>query len=109
MGHPKTKAGRLAAHFEKDRNKDFFGREYTVQKHRPRRENLVYCPASRKEKLRFETETKAYRYIEYNSERISIENGYAPIRAYWCKECGCWHVTSKKKHHRKKMFPPCTK
>lgn len=103
MGHPWTKAARriAASKARKKRNSDFFGRDYDKTT-KPNNKNLVMCASSHKEKLRFETEAKALKFIEYNAETIAESSGYAPIRAYWCNSCCCWHVTSKPKRERKK-------
>ena len=94
--HPKTKAMRLVIDSLHKNKKDFFGRPYNIQdKYTPDNRNLVYCLGSYKEKLQFESEEKAVRYISYNSDRITAEKGYAPTRAYYCNSCCCWHVTSK--------------
>ena len=54
----------------------------------------IFCPSSNKPKLLFSTKKKALKYIEFNADKIEEQNGYAPIRAYWCSSCGGWHVTS---------------
>lgn len=56
--------------------------------------NRYFCPDCREYKMGFETEKKAYSFIEHESENILEENGYCPIRAYKCPVCGCWHLTS---------------
>lgn len=56
--------------------------------------NRVYCAASRKYKVLFESEKSANNFIKYNSDDIREQNGYAPIRSYYCPICGGWHVTS---------------
>lgn len=61
---------------------------------KPTKDNRPYCPDCREFKLSFETEKKAYSFIEYEAESILEENGYCPIRAYKCPVCGCWHLTS---------------
>ena len=43
----------------------------------------------------FESQAKADNFIRYNKEEIEEENGRAPVRSYYCKLCGGWHVTSK--------------
>lgn len=52
-----------------------------------------YCYDCRRNKLLFSTKEKAERHILFNSAAIKEENGYAPVRAYYCKACGGWHVT----------------
>lgn len=58
--------------------------------------NRVYCPDSGRQKMLFETEKKAYRFIEFNADEIASENGYAPNRAYFCIACAGWHITSRR-------------
>lgn len=62
---------------------------------RPRSSNLVFCPAAARPKLQFETLKKAINYIHWNSNEIYQESGRAPVRAYWCPRCACFHVTSR--------------
>lgn len=99
MRHPKTRAARIALRAEYGKEVDFFGRTESESRFKPRFENRVYCLGSRKEKLQFETEAKAERYIEFNRDTIADINGYAPSRAYYCTDCCCWHVTSKPKRN----------
>ncbi|MFC4666574.1 hypothetical protein [Falsiporphyromonas endometrii] len=54
----------------------------------------VYCRDASKCKLLFKSKKKADAYIRFNYEAIKEENGYAPIRSYYCECCGGWHVTS---------------
>ncbi|MBQ6724058.1 MAG: hypothetical protein IJQ84_06050 [Paludibacteraceae bacterium] len=54
----------------------------------------VYCPIAMRPKMVFETEQKAMRFIEMNADQFK---GTAPIRAYFCKGCGGWHVTHRKR------------
>lgn len=61
--------------------------------------NRVYCAASRKYKVLFESEKSANNFIKYNSDDIREQNGYAPIRSYYCPICGGWHVTSQPEDH----------
>lgn len=56
--------------------------------------NRHFCPECLERKMCFETEKAAYSFIEYESGIILEENGYCPIRAYECRTCGCWHLTS---------------
>ena len=48
----------------------------------------------RKPKMLFESQAKADNFILYNKEEIEEENGKAPVRSYYCRLCGGWHVTS---------------
>jgi hypothetical protein len=100
MTHPKTRAARISTNIEHDTEKDFFGMPKKADRYKPNIHNLIYCVSCRKEKLQFETRKEAYRYLEFNSDRIAEENGYAPNRAYWCDSCCCWHVTSKPKKRK---------
>lgn len=54
----------------------------------------VFCPSARKQKIKFDSEEAAKRFINWNGKEILEENGYAPRRAYYCPACGGWHVTS---------------
>lgn len=56
--------------------------------------NRVYCIASHRLKMLFETQAKADRFIRFNQEEIEEENGKAPVRSYFCSLCGGYHVTS---------------
>lgn len=56
--------------------------------------NRVHCCACGRAKMLFGTKEEAERFMEFNAAEILDENGYAPIRAYYCKSCGGWHVTS---------------
>ena len=56
--------------------------------------NIVYCAASRRKKMIFETKAKADNFILYNKDEIEEENGKAPVRSYYCRICGGYHVTS---------------
>lgn len=54
----------------------------------------VYCVSAGKQKIKFDSEEAAIRFIKFNGNEIKNENGYAPRRAYYCPNCGSWHVTS---------------
>ena len=56
--------------------------------------NRVYCLASRKLKLSFETKQKADNFLKFNAPEILSEKGKAPVRSYYCQLCCAWHVTS---------------
>ncbi len=56
--------------------------------------NIVYCAASHRKKMIFETKAKADNFILYNKDEIEEENGKAPVRSYYCLICGGYHVTS---------------
>lgn len=57
--------------------------------------NRVQCVECNKPKLLFATKREAELFIKFNADDIRQESGYAPIRAYYCRHCGGWHVTSK--------------
>lgn len=57
--------------------------------------NHKFCVECNRAKILFESEPKALKYIKLNYDEIFAENGKAPIRAYYCKSCCGWHVTSK--------------
>ena len=104
MKHPRNRASRIVLNAEYGKETDFFGRTEQEPKYKPKLARRTYCFGSHKEKLQFETREKAARFIEYNAERIIAENGYAPSRAYWCDDCGCWHVTSKPKRKKSDFY-----
>ena len=52
-----------------------------------------YCLDCGKMKTVFNSEGAAKKFIEYNSEDILNEGGYAPTRVYYCDMCCGWHVT----------------
>lgn len=56
--------------------------------------NRIFCPDCTRPKLLFKTEKQANNFIRFNAEEIAEENGYAPVRSYYCPLCGGWHVTS---------------
>lgn len=55
----------------------------------------VYCPIAMRPKMVFETEEKALRHIQFNAD--DYEKGMIPVRAYFCKGCGGWHLTHRKR------------
>lgn len=66
---------------------------------RPKKESAVYCPGANKPKLRFPTGKAARDFIIRNRLAIEKEGGYAPDHEYFCKDCGCYHVTSHEREH----------
>ena len=56
--------------------------------------NKIFCVSCRRPKMLFESQAKADNFILYNKEEIEEENGKAPVRNYYCRLCGGWHVTS---------------
>lgn len=67
---------------------------------KPNARNLIYCPQCKRSKQRFESKKEADMFIKYNAEECKQENGYAPIRAYYCNACCAWHLSS-----RAKLYP----
>lgn len=57
--------------------------------------NRVFCTKIWRLKMLFATKEKAENFIKFNSEEIKEENGYAPMRFYYCPCCGGYHLTSK--------------
>ena len=56
--------------------------------------NSVFCIGCQKNKMLFESQSKAENFIKYNREGILEENGKAPVRSYYCEFCLGYHVTS---------------
>ena len=56
--------------------------------------NRQFCIDCGKTKMLFETEQNALNFIKFNKDLILEESYKAPVRAYYCKTCGGWHVTS---------------
>ena len=54
--------------------------------------NRIYCPDCGKEKMLFETEDKANRFIKFNSN--NIKHGES-LRPYFCIACGGYHISHK--------------
>lgn len=54
--------------------------------------NRIYCPDCGKEKMLFETEDKANRFIKFNSNNITHGES---LRAYYCIACGGYHISHK--------------
>ena len=65
-----------------------------------RPKNRIYCRECGRQKIVFETEKKAKRFIDFNGEEIAKETGRKPVRVYYCECCGGYHVTSSQ-HERK--------
>lgn len=66
--------------------------------------NQVVCPIAHRLKMLFKTEQEANLFILYNGDKILEETGFAPVRAYQCKACGGWHLTSREKHRHDEKF-----
>lgn len=56
--------------------------------------NRIYCADARKMKLQFATKEAAETFIAYCADTIMVQNGFAPVKSYWCKTCKCYHVSS---------------
>lgn len=93
-----------------ERYMDYEAYSYEVSDYRkvlPYR-NKVYCSCCGKNKILFQDKSKADNFIKFNSESILAQNGYAPIRSYYCSLCGGWHVTSLEEDHEKNLINiPC--
>jgi hypothetical protein len=57
--------------------------------------NRFHCIYSGRVKMLFKTEKKANNFMKFNNDTIESENGYKPVRAYFCICCNGWHLTSK--------------
>lgn len=66
--------------------------------------NRIFCPSYGRPKLLFSTEKKALNFIKFNAIEIKNESGYCPVRAYYCHNCGGWHVTSKESSKHKSLY-----
>ena len=64
--------------------------------------NRFYCPGCQHQKMIFASKKKAIRFLMYNADSIEQETGKKPIRAYYCKQCCGWHVTSKPNSYGRK-------
>ena len=52
--------------------------------------NRIVCPEIGRQKMLFETEEKAQRFIAFNND--DIKHG-EKLRHYYCEACGGWHIT----------------
>ena len=57
--------------------------------------NRVMCPDCGRQKMLFESESKANSFIKWNKDEI--ENG-DKLRAYYCPACCGWHISHQKFH-----------
>ena len=64
--------------------------------------NRFYCPGCQHQKMMFVSKKEAIRFLKYNADSIEQETGKKLIRAYYCKHCCGWHVTSKPNSYRRK-------
>lgn len=58
----------------------------------------VKCLECNRKKMLFATEKEALDFIRFNQQEIYEENGFAPVRAYWCEACGGWHLTHRESY-----------
>lgn len=58
--------------------------------------NRFYCEDCGRVKMLFKTSKEANTFIKFNSDKILENNGYKPVRNYFCVYCGGWHITSRK-------------
>lgn len=61
--------------------------------------NHFYCKGCNRSKMLFATIDEALRFMKFNSDSIGQEKGKKPVRAYYCRYCCGWHVTSKPNPH----------
>jgi len=59
--------------------------------------NKVFCPQCKFKKYLFSSREKAEKYLEEVEANATNPYHKYPVRAYYCKECDGWHVTSRKK------------
>lgn len=64
--------------------------------------NQYYCPSCKHQKMQFESKKEAALFIKYNASDIEKETGKRPVRAYYCRSCCCWHVTSRPNSYDRK-------
>ena len=57
--------------------------------------NRIMCPDCGRQKILFESESKANSFIKWNKD--NIENG-DKLRAYYCPACCGWHISHQKYH-----------
>lgn len=80
---------RNAAYDMQHKNLSIYGKP----KHR------VFCPLAMRQKMVFETEQKALRFIKFNAK--NFDSGVVPTRAYYCRGCGGYHLTHREDYIRK--------
>lgn len=54
----------------------------------------MFCTQCARPKQLFPSQVKAEQYLVHNRDMIFSENGYSPIRSYYCENCRGWHTTS---------------
>lgn len=55
--------------------------------------NRTFCPSAGRQKLAFDTERKAERFMSFLNPD-DFKDGNMPQRAYYCNACVKYHVTS---------------
>ena len=61
---------------------------------KPKCSSRIFCIVCKKPKLLFASEQKADNFIRFNAEEMAKEGKKVPVRSYYCRACGGWHVTS---------------
>ena len=61
---------------------------------KPKCSSRIFCIVCKKPKLLFTSEQKADNFIRFNAEEMAKEGKKVPVRSYYCRACGGWHVTS---------------
>ena len=56
--------------------------------------NRRFCIACQKQKMLFDSQSKADNFLKFNAKEILEENETSPVRSYYCTFCCGWHVTS---------------
>lgn len=56
--------------------------------------NRRFCIGCHRQKMVFESQSKADNFIKFNSENIAAFSSKVPTRSYYCSFCTAWHVTS---------------
>lgn len=57
--------------------------------------NRVYCPDCGRQKMKFDSESAAQRFLKYNSNNFDEK---IPSRIYWCDACCGYHITARPMH-----------
>lgn len=82
------------------KHKDRLGKSSSEGDKKATIRNQLYCPSAYQNKLKFESEKKAETHLKWLKDE-DFEEGRKPIRAYYCRSCAGWHVTSSEKRGRK--------
>lgn len=65
------------------------------------KKRLRYCFDAQRNKMVFDTEEEANKFLEWNADDMFRNTGYKPVRAYYCQSCQGWHVT---KHGNEEFY-----